>query len=472
MARKFLTPVNPPALSSDPASGTTGAIYFNTQINKLKVYNGTAWIDLSQSNDLSTLSIQQVNTGGSAVESYNNISTIQFDEDSGFDVTNPSAGIAKVAMNSTFKYWQVDGVQKLTATGLDTVNLISGSNISITGNGTSSPQSITIATGSNVTTNSGSQTLTNKTISGNSNTISIKANTASGWASSDPVLATGELGIETDTLKIKLGSGTTWTLNPNYVNVVPSDLNSTLSDYLLAADLGTASGPAQLDASQNLLIPSTSIIFEGATADSYETTLTVTDPTADRTITIPNVDGTIITTGDTATVTNAMLAGSIANNKLSNSSITIGSTAVSLGSTITTLPGVTSINGATVPSSGTLATLAGAESLSSKTLNQTSSATVSTNSATTIDTTALASFTTLKYVLSIKQGSKIRSSELLVQTDGSTIDYSEYGIIETGGVMNAISVVPTVSGSNCVINITIANAATTAAAVKMFKVLM
>ena len=30
---------------------------------------------------------------------------------------------------------------------------------------------------------------------------------------------------------------------------------------------------------------STSIVFEGATADAYETTLTVTDPTADRTIT-------------------------------------------------------------------------------------------------------------------------------------------------------------------------------------------
>ena len=34
---------------------------------------------------------------------------------------------------------------------------------------------------------------------------------------------------------------------------------------------------------------STSIIFEGSTADSSKTTLQVTDPTADRTITIPNV---------------------------------------------------------------------------------------------------------------------------------------------------------------------------------------
>jgi len=44
-----------------------------------------------------------------------------------------------------------------------------------------------------------------------------------------------------------------------------------------------------------------SIIFEGATADEYETTLTVTDPTADRTITIPNETGTLITSASAAT---------------------------------------------------------------------------------------------------------------------------------------------------------------------------
>ena len=52
----------------------------------------------------------------------------------------------------------------------------------------------------------------------------------------------------------------------------------------------------------------TKIIFEGATDDAHETTLTVTDPTADRTITLPNVTGTVVTTGDTATVTATMLA--------------------------------------------------------------------------------------------------------------------------------------------------------------------
>ena len=51
-----------------------------------------------------------------------------------------------------------------------------------------------------------------------------------------------------------------------------------------------------------------SIVFEGSTADDFETTLTVTNPTADRTITIPNVSGTVVTTGDTSSVSTTMIA--------------------------------------------------------------------------------------------------------------------------------------------------------------------
>ena len=41
----------------------------------------------------------------------------------------------------------------------------------------------------------------------------------------------------------------------------------------------------------------TSIVFEGDTADAFETTLTVVDPTADRTVTLPNASGTVLLTG-------------------------------------------------------------------------------------------------------------------------------------------------------------------------------
>ena len=42
----------------------------------------------------------------------------------------------------------------------------------------------------------------------------------------------------------------------------------------------------------------TSLIFEGDTVDAYETTVTVADPTADRTILFPNNSGTLLVTSD------------------------------------------------------------------------------------------------------------------------------------------------------------------------------
>ena len=45
------------------------------------------------------------------------------------------------------------------------------------------------------------------------------------------------------------------------------------------------------------------IIFEGATDDGNETTLTVVDPTADRTITFPNASGTVIISDSSTNVT-------------------------------------------------------------------------------------------------------------------------------------------------------------------------
>jgi len=51
----------------------------------------------------------------------------------------------------------------------------------------------------------------------------------------------------------------------------------------------------------------TSIVFEGSTADAYETTLTVVDPTQDNTITLPNTTGTVVIADATQTLTNKTL---------------------------------------------------------------------------------------------------------------------------------------------------------------------
>ena len=49
------------------------------------------------------------------------------------------------------------------------------------------------------------------------------------------------------------------------------------------------------------------LIFEGATDDAYETTLTVVDPTADRTVSIPNATDTLVGKATTDTLTNKTL---------------------------------------------------------------------------------------------------------------------------------------------------------------------
>ena len=47
-----------------------------------------------------------------------------------------------------------------------------------------------------------------------------------------------------------------------------------------------------------LLDQGANLIFEGNLANAYETTLTVAEPTADRTITLPNASGTVALDGD------------------------------------------------------------------------------------------------------------------------------------------------------------------------------
>ena len=97
--------------------------------------------------------------------------------------------------------------------------------------------------------------------------------TASQWTSANPVLNAGEMGWESDTNKFKIGDGTNHWADLDYF----ADINSTVNPAF-----------------------GTSIVFEGATADSYETTLQVTDPTADRTITFPDATGTVALTSDIA----------------------------------------------------------------------------------------------------------------------------------------------------------------------------
>jgi hypothetical protein len=120
------------------------------------------------------------------------------------------------------------------------------------------------------------------------------------------------------------GTDTVRAVTPSGLQSKVSDSTSTTSSTTIASstavkaafDLANAALPKSGGrVTGNLEIgPTGSLSFEGSTDDSFETFLAVVDPTADRTITFPNVTGTVVTTGDTGTVTSAMITdGTIVN---------------------------------------------------------------------------------------------------------------------------------------------------------------
>jgi hypothetical protein len=62
VAKKYLTPIAPPSLASDPASGVNGAIYYNTTANVLKFYNGTTWTAIGTGQGGTASSIQTLSS--------------------------------------------------------------------------------------------------------------------------------------------------------------------------------------------------------------------------------------------------------------------------------------------------------------------------------------------------------------------------------------------------------------------------
>ena len=49
---------------------------------------------------------------------------------------------------------------------------------------------------------------------------------------------------------------------------------------------------------QNIVLDGANLVFEGYLANAYETTLTVAEPTADRTVTLPDATGVVALDGD------------------------------------------------------------------------------------------------------------------------------------------------------------------------------
>ena len=177
--------------------------------------------------------------------------------------------------------------------------------------------SFTISDGSNTQAVGNAQTLT---FAGAANQIvpTVSATDTVTYALRDDVTIAGEFtasGTGTHTLgTITFGSNTilstnsdTITINDNVTAAGTIQAGSTqINPSAANTNITNTTGTLRIGSHLNLNAGKT-LIFEGATDDAHETTIQVTDPTADRTITIPNETGTIVTTGSSAVVTGAMI---------------------------------------------------------------------------------------------------------------------------------------------------------------------
>src|SRR6056300_1922865 len=137
----------------------------------------------------------------------------------------------------------------------------------------------------------------------------------------------GGLGVVTLTSNaILLGNGTNAVQN-SAIGISGATLSSTDSSLITIDEGLTVTGNTTITG--NLTVNGTtttinsttvdivnSFRFEGSSADDYETNLTVVDPTADRTITLPNATGTVSLLNNTETLTNKTIDAD--NNTITN----------------------------------------------------------------------------------------------------------------------------------------------------------
>jgi hypothetical protein len=102
----------------------------------------------------------------------------------------------------------------------------------------------------------------------------------------------------------------------------------------------------------------------------------------------------------------------------------------------------------------------------------TSTQVVNVNTVTTVDSFDKTVYRTAKYLVQVTQGSKYTTSEVLLAHDGTTSYLSEYAVIELGGTVIPLTVSTSISASNVLLRVTITDAASTNATVKVARTLI
>ena len=194
----------------------------------------------------------------------------------------------------------------------DILGILGGSGISSTVSGSN----VTLAVDGTVSTASGTQTFTNKTINGPDHTLTNIANTS---LSNSTITLAGDSGSNA----VDLGDTLTVNGTANQITTAQAGDTLTLSlpNAITTPGSLTVTGNFTVQGTQTVVDSTTievtnSFTFEGTTSDDFETVLTVEDPTADRTVTIPNATGTIVLKDSTDTLTNKTI--NLANNTVSS----------------------------------------------------------------------------------------------------------------------------------------------------------
>ena len=78
-------------------------------------------------------------------------------------------------------------------------------------------------------------------------TILIKRDTSTNWSNNNPILKSGEFGLETDTRKIKIGNGQRWNSILKFIQPTENTMEALLVNYILNSEKGQANGLATLD---------------------------------------------------------------------------------------------------------------------------------------------------------------------------------------------------------------------------------
>ena len=102
----------------------------------------------------------------------------------------------------------------------------------------------------------------------------------------------------------------------------------------------------------------------------------------------------------------------------------------------------------------------------------TSTQLVDVNTITTVDSFAKGTYRTAKYLVQVTQGTKYTTSEVLLAHDGTDSFMSEYAVIELGASRIPMTVSTSISAGNVLLRVTITDAASTNATVKVARTLI